>query len=110
MINGESYKGIVAEAAKAALEITDEPIIERVLYRKARSGQERANRIAAAVGFSVRENKVYVFKAKAMIVACGGAVNVFRPRSTGEGYGQMLVSSMERRFRLCTLCRQSAQK
>jgi adenylylsulfate reductase subunit A len=46
------------------------------------------NRIAGAVGFSVRENKVYVIKTKTMLVACGGAVNVFRPRSTGEGMGR----------------------
>ncbi|HEY6012069.1 MAG TPA: adenylyl-sulfate reductase subunit alpha, partial [Nitrospirota bacterium] len=36
----------------------------------------------------VRENKIYVFKAKAMVLAAGGAVNVFRPRSTQEGQGR----------------------
>ncbi len=46
------------------------------------------NQIAGAVGFSVRENKVYIIKAKTMSVACGGAVNVYRPRSTGEGLGR----------------------
>ncbi|RPI36395.1 MAG: adenylyl-sulfate reductase subunit alpha, partial [Nitrospiraceae bacterium] len=30
----------------------------------------------------------YVIKTNAMMVACGGAVNVFRPRSTGEGMGR----------------------
>jgi adenylylsulfate reductase subunit A len=30
----------------------------------------------------------YVFKAKAVLVAAGGAVHVFRPRSTGEGLGR----------------------
>ena len=47
-----------------------------------------ANRIAGAVGFSTRENKVYVFKANTVLCACGGAVNVYRPRSTGEGMGR----------------------
>jgi adenylylsulfate reductase subunit A len=40
------------------------------------------------VGFSVRENKFYVFKAKATLCAMGGAVGVFKPRSSGEGAGR----------------------
>ena len=36
-----------------------------------------------------RENKVYIFKAKAMLlIPGGGRVNVFRPRSIGEGMGR----------------------
>jgi adenylylsulfate reductase subunit A len=31
---------------------------------------------------------VYVFKAKATMVVLGGAVHVFKPRSTGEGFGR----------------------
>jgi len=46
------------------------------------------NRVCGAVGFSVRDHKAYVFKCKAMIVACGGVVNVFRPRSVAEGQGR----------------------
>jgi len=46
------------------------------------------DRCAGAIGFSVRENKVYVFKAKAVLAAMGGAVHVFKPRSTGEGFGR----------------------
>ena len=46
------------------------------------------DRCAGAVGFSVRENKFYVFKAKATLVAMGGAVHVFKPRSSGEGLGR----------------------
>jgi adenylylsulfate reductase subunit A len=40
------------------------------------------------VGFSVRENKFYVFKAKATLLTLGGAVHVFKPRSMGEGTGR----------------------
>jgi adenylylsulfate reductase subunit A len=54
MINGESYKWIVAEAA----------------------------------GFSVRDHKLYIYKFKCCFLVCGGAVNVFRPRSIGEGVGR----------------------
>jgi adenylylsulfate reductase subunit A len=46
------------------------------------------DRVAGAVGFSVREEKFYVFIAKAVLVAMGGAVHVFKPRSSGEGLGR----------------------
>jgi len=86
MINGESYKVIVAEAAKNALGM--ENIYERVFIVKLLTDKNNSNRVCGAVGFSVREHKTYVFKCKAMIVACGGVVNVFRPRSVGEGQGR----------------------
>ena len=83
MINGESYKVLVAEAAKNALG-TDN-IIERVFITQPVMDGDK---VAGAVGFSVRENKFYVFKAKAVMVTAGGAVSVFRPRSVGEGMGR----------------------
>ena len=86
MINGESYKVIVAEAAKNALGMDN--IYERVFIVKLLTDKANSNRVCGAVGFSVREHKTYVFKCKAMIVACGGVVNVFRPRSVGEGQGR----------------------
>jgi len=86
MIHGESYKNIVAEAAKTAL--GSENIIERCFVVKLLLDAKDENRIAGAVGFSVRENKIYVFKAKAVLCVAGGAVNIFRPRSTGEGMGR----------------------
>ncbi len=87
MIHGESYKNIVSEAAKNALKelgengkyyeriFITEPIIED-------------GRCIGAAGFSVRENKFYIFKAKAVLTAMGGAVHIFRPRSVGEGLGR----------------------
>lgn len=86
MINGESYKVIVAEAAKNALGM--ENIYERVFVVKLLTDKNNPNRVCGAVGFSVREHKTFVFKCKAMLVACGGVVNVFRPRSVGEGQGR----------------------
>ncbi len=87
MINGESYKVIVAEAAKNALaEMGGKgEYFERVFVTEPLMDGDR---IAGAVGFSVRENKFYVFKAKAVMACMGGAVHVFRPRSTGEGLGR----------------------
>jgi adenylylsulfate reductase subunit A len=86
MINGESYKWIVAEAAKKALG-TDK-IQERVFIVKLVNDKNDPGRVAGAVGFSVREHKVHVYKFKACLLAAGGCVNLFRPRSVGEGTGR----------------------
>jgi adenylylsulfate reductase subunit A len=86
MINGESYKPIVAEAAKKALGI--ENIIERCFIVKYLLDTNEPNRIAGAVGLSVREHKLFVFRANTILNVCGGAVNIFRPRSNGEGNGR----------------------
>jgi adenylylsulfate reductase subunit A len=85
MISGESYKVIVAEAAKTALAEAGGQIFERVfIVGPIMDG----DRVAGAVGFSVRENKFYVFKAKAVLCVLGGAVHIFKPRSMGEGVGR----------------------
>jgi adenylylsulfate reductase subunit A len=87
MIHGESYKNIVSEAAKNALRELGENgtyyerifITEPVMF---------GDRCVGAVGFSVRENKFYVFKAKSVLDVMGGAVHIFRPKSVGEGLGR----------------------
>jgi adenylylsulfate reductase subunit A len=83
MINGESYKVVVAEAAKNALGA--ENVYERVFITEP---LVENGKCVGAVGFSTRENKFYVFRAKATVVAMGGAVHVFKPRSGGEGLGR----------------------
>jgi len=64
-ISGESYKIIVAEAAKNALGMDN--IIERVFITHLLKDEKEPNRVCGAVGFSVREDKFYVFKAKAVL-------------------------------------------
>ncbi|MEW5942556.1 MAG: adenylyl-sulfate reductase subunit alpha [Pseudomonadota bacterium] len=86
MINGESYKWIVAEAAKKALGKGN--IQERVFIVKLVNDANDPKRVAGAVGFSVRDHKIHVYKFKACLLAAGGAVNIFRPRSVGEGTGR----------------------
>ncbi len=86
MINGESYKWIVAEAAKKSLGM--ENIEERIFIVKLINDKNDPERVSGAVGFSVRDHKVHVYKFKACLLVCGGAVNVFRPRSIGEGTGR----------------------
>ncbi|AAM72101.1 MAG TPA: adenylyl-sulfate reductase subunit alpha [Chlorobaculum sp.] len=94
MINGESYKVIVAEAAKKALEYNrketgvEQNLYERVFISELIHDKNNPSKVAGAIGFSVREHKAYVFTAKTMLLACGGAVNVYRPRSTAEGQGR----------------------
>lgn len=87
MIHGESYKTIVAEAAKNALAELDGKgeYYERIFINEPII---KEGRCVGATGFSVRENKFYIFNARAVITAMGGAVHVFRPRSVGEGLGR----------------------
>lgn len=84
MIHGESYKPIIAEAArKAASEVYNRVMVTHLLMDRL-----RPNRVAGAVGFSVRTGAFYVFRAKAVIVGAGGASHIYRPRSVGEGMGR----------------------
>lgn len=87
MIHGESYKNIVSEATKNALKELGEngSYHERIFITEPVVFEDRC---VGAVGFSVRENKFYVFKAKAVLDSMGGAVHIFRPRSVGEGLGR----------------------
>ena len=87
MIHGESYKPIVAEAAKKAL--GEQNIYERIFISHLLLDKDDPGRVAGAVGFSVRDPKIYVFKAKAVICAAGGATQVFRPHAVGEGLGRI---------------------
>jgi len=84
MIHGESYKPIVAEAArKAATKIYNRIMVTHLLM-----DANNANRVAGAVGFNVRTGDFYVFRAKAVIVCAGGASHIFKPRAVGEGMGR----------------------
>jgi adenylylsulfate reductase subunit A len=51
--------------------------------------ESKENRVAGAVGFNVRTGNYHVFKSKTVIVAAGGASNIFKPRSVGEGAGRV---------------------
>jgi len=84
MIHGESYKPIIAEAARAAASRVDEHVLITHLLPSA----DDPHRIAGAVGFSVRDGSFRVYRARVVIVAAGGASHLFRPRSAGEGWGR----------------------
>ena len=89
-IHGESIKPVTAEPARKA--VGQENIYERVSITHLIADANDPNRIAGAVGFGVREDKLYVFKARAVIITTGGASNVFRPRSVNEGIGRTWYS------------------
>ncbi len=89
-IHGESIKPIAAEPARTALGQGN--LYERVSVTHLLTDANDPGKIAGAIGFSVRENKFYVFRAKAVIVTTGGASNVFRPRSVNEGLGRTWYS------------------
>ena len=84
MIHGESYKPIIAEAArKAATKVYNRIMVTHLLMDK-----KKPNRVAGAVGFNVRDGNFYVFRSKSVIVAAGGASHIFKPHSVGEGMGR----------------------
>jgi adenylylsulfate reductase subunit A len=85
MIHGESYKPIVAEAAKKSAD----KVYNRICVTHLLMDDGKENRVAGAVGFNVRTGDYHVFKSKAVIVAAGGASNIFRPKSVGEGAGRV---------------------
>ena len=85
MIHGESYKPIVAEAAKKSAD----KVFNRICVTHLLMDESKANRVAGAVGFNVRTGDYHVFKSKTVICAAGGASNIFKPRSVGEGAGRV---------------------
>ena len=84
MIHGESYKPIVAEAARKSAD----KIFNRIMVTHLLMDESKANRVGGAVGFNVRTGDYHVFRAKAVIVGAGGASHIFKPRSVGEGMGR----------------------
>ncbi|MPZ46520.1 MAG: adenylyl-sulfate reductase subunit alpha [Betaproteobacteria bacterium] len=84
MIHGESYKPIVAEAARKSATT----VYNRIMVTHLLMDTVQPNRVAGAVGFNVRNGDFYVFRAKAVIVGAGGGSHIYRPRSVGEGMGR----------------------
>ena len=84
MIHGESYKPIVAEAARKSADKVD----NRIMVTHLLMDENHPNRVGGAIGFNVRTGTVHVYRAKAVIVGAGGASHIFKPRSVGEGMGR----------------------
>jgi adenylylsulfate reductase subunit A len=84
MIHGESYKPIVAEAARKSVDRID----NRIMVTHLLMDENHPNRVGGAIGFNVRTGALHVYKAKVVIVGAGGASHIFKPRSVGEGMGR----------------------
>ena len=84
MIHGESYKPIVADAARKSADKID----NRIMVTHLLKDENHPNRIGGAIGFNVRTGALHVYRAKAVIVGAGGASHIFKPRSVGEGMGR----------------------
>jgi len=84
MIHGESYKPIVAEAARKSADKVD----NRIMVTHLLMDENHPNRVGGAIGFNVRTGNLHVYRAKAVIVGAGGASHIFKPRSVGEGMGR----------------------
>jgi len=72
MIHGESYKPIVAEAAKKSAD----KIYNRIMITHLLMDETKENRVGGAVGFNMRTGDYYVFRAKTVIVAAGGGAGI----------------------------------
>jgi len=77
-INGESLKPILAKAARSAGAQVYNWIVTTNLL------MDDDNRVVGAVGFSLRNNAFYVVRAKATIMATGGAARLYRPNNPGD--------------------------
>jgi len=76
-INGESLKPILAKAVRdAGVQILNWTVATNYLTRD--------QRVVGATGFSIRNGKLYIVKAKAVIVATGGAAGLYRPNNTHD--------------------------
>lgn len=76
-INGENIKPILAEAVKAQKNVK---VINHVNITDYITEQDR---VTGAYGFDVNEKKAYIFSAKSILCATGGAAGLYRPNNPG---------------------------
>jgi adenylylsulfate reductase subunit A len=76
-INGESLKPILAKAARSA----GANVLNWVVVTNLLTDGER---VTGAMGFSIRSGIFYVVKAKATLIATGGAAGLYRPNNTHD--------------------------
>jgi len=78
-INGESLKPILAKAARQAGARIYNWVVVTDLLQDTGTG-----RIGGAVGFSLRNGAFHVVRAKATIIATGGAARLYRPNNPDD--------------------------
>ncbi|GAN32787.1 MAG: adenylyl-sulfate reductase subunit alpha [Candidatus Brocadia sp. AMX2] len=76
-IFGERLKPILAEAVqKTSALVLNRVVATNFIYD--------GNRVCGAFGYGVKNSTFYVIRAKAVIVATGGASGIYKPSNTGE--------------------------
>ncbi|MFQ5800874.1 MAG: adenylyl-sulfate reductase subunit alpha, partial [Candidatus Hydrothermarchaeales archaeon] len=84
-INGESLKPILAEAARrAGVEIYNRVAVTNYLLN--------GKSVVGAVGIGVKDGEFYAAKAKATIIATGGASGIYKPNSDGSAHHKIWYS------------------
>lgn len=84
-INGENIKPLLASAAaRPNVRIFNNVNITDLLWTDSPDGEGRPIRkIRGAAGFDVLSEKAYVFRARAVLIATGGAAGLYRPNNPG---------------------------
>lgn len=76
-IFGERLKPILAQAVqKTPARVLNRVVATNFIYN--------GTRVCGAFGFGVRDGSFYVIRAKAVIIATGGASGIYKPHNTGE--------------------------
>jgi len=75
-IFGERLKPILAEAVmRTSAQVLNRVVATNFIYN--------GKRVCGAFGYGVRDNRLYVVRAKAVIVSTGGASGIYKPINTG---------------------------
>ncbi len=81
-INGEALKLILSEAvAKTTTIVLNHTLASNFILD--------GGRIVGAFGFNIRDGKFYIVRAKATIVATGGAAGIYGPNNPGDAHHTM---------------------
>ncbi|MEW6592804.1 MAG: adenylyl-sulfate reductase subunit alpha [Candidatus Hadarchaeota archaeon] len=84
-INGEALKMIISKAvSESKVTVLNHTVATNYILD--------GNRVAGAFGFSLRDRKFYIVRAKATIIATGGAAGIYLPNNTGDAHHTMWYS------------------
>ena len=82
-INGENIKPILAEA------VYSQPNVEVYNHVNITDYRFDSGTVQGAYGFGIDDAVFYEFRAKAVLIATGGASGIYRPNNSGENSHQM---------------------
>ena len=84
-INGEYLKPIIAQAARdSGAQVINRLVATNLIIKD--------GKVAGAYGLGVRDSKFHAIRAKATIVATGGASGIYKPNNDGSAHHKMWYS------------------